>query len=117
MYRAKSAGKAHYVFYESAMDEAAHKRLKLTADLRRAAFRGEFMLEYQPAVDLATGRPAGLEALIRWQHPELGLIAPARLRAPGRGDRSGRPDRPLGAQRGLPAGGTGGWSGSRPTRP
>jgi diguanylate cyclase (GGDEF)-like protein/PAS domain S-box-containing protein len=76
MYRAKSAGKAHYVFYESAMDEAAHTRLKLTADLRRAAFRGEFTLEYQPAVDLVTGRPAGLEALIRWQHPELGLIAP-----------------------------------------
>ena len=76
MYRAKSAGKAHYVFYESAMDEAAHTRLKLTADLRRAAFRGEFVLEYQPAVDLVTGRPVGLEALIRWNHPELGLIAP-----------------------------------------
>jgi diguanylate cyclase (GGDEF)-like protein/PAS domain S-box-containing protein len=76
MYRTKSAGKAHYVFYESEMDDAAHTRLKLTADLRRAAFRGEFSLEYQPTVDLATGRPTGLEALIRWQHPELGLIAP-----------------------------------------
>ncbi len=76
MYRAKSAGKAHYVFYESEMDDAAHTRLKLTADLRRAAFRGEFALEYQPTVDLLTGRPTGLEALIRWRHPELGLIAP-----------------------------------------
>ena len=76
MYRTKSAGKAHYVFYESEMDDAAHTRLKLTADLRRAAFRGEFSLEYQPTVELATGRPTGLEALIRWQHPELGLIAP-----------------------------------------
>src|SRR5262249_44936017 len=72
MYRTKSAGKAHHVFYESEMDDAAHPRLKLTADLRRAAFRGEFALQYQPTVDLVTGRPVGLEALIRWQHPELG---------------------------------------------
>jgi diguanylate cyclase (GGDEF)-like protein/PAS domain S-box-containing protein len=76
MYRAKAAGKAHYAFYESAMDDAAHTRLKLTADLRRAAFRGEFRLEYQPAVDLQGGRLVGLEALIRWQHPELGTIQP-----------------------------------------
>jgi EAL domain-containing protein (putative c-di-GMP-specific phosphodiesterase class I) len=59
------------------MDAAAHTRLKLTADLRRAAFRGEFSLDYQPTVELATGKPTGLEALIRWKHPELGLIAPA----------------------------------------
>ena len=76
MYRAKSEGKAHYVFYERAMDDAAHMRLQLTADLRRAAFGGEFLLDYQPTVDLVTGRPAGLEALIRWTHPEIGRIEP-----------------------------------------
>ena len=76
MYGAKAAGKAHYVFYERAMDDATHTRLKLTGDLRRASFRGEFALDYQPTVDLVTGEPVGLEALIRWNHPELGLIAP-----------------------------------------
>jgi EAL domain-containing protein (putative c-di-GMP-specific phosphodiesterase class I) len=76
MYQAKAAGKAHYAFYEPAMDEAAHTRLQLTADLRRAAFRGEFVLEYQPTVDLVTGRPTGMEALIRWRHPERGVVTP-----------------------------------------
>src|SRR5262249_42919759 len=66
----------HYAFYEPAMDDAAHTRLQLTADLRRASFRGEFMLEYQPTVDLATGRPTGLEALIRWRHPQRGAVMP-----------------------------------------
>ncbi len=76
MYRAKAAGKAHYAFYEPAMDDAAHTRLQLTADLRRASFRGEFVLEYQPTVDLLTGRPTGLEALIRWRHPQRGVVMP-----------------------------------------
>jgi diguanylate cyclase (GGDEF)-like protein/PAS domain S-box-containing protein len=76
MYGAKAAGKAHYAFYEPAMDAAAHTRLQLTADLRRASFRGEFVLEYQPTVDLATGRPVGLEALIRWRHPQRGAVMP-----------------------------------------
>jgi diguanylate cyclase (GGDEF)-like protein/PAS domain S-box-containing protein len=76
MYGAKAGGKAHYAFYEPAMDDAAHTRLQLTADLRRASFRGEFMLEYQPTVDLLTGRPTGLEALIRWRHPQRGSVMP-----------------------------------------
>jgi len=76
MYRAKSAGKASHVFYEPAMDDATHSRLQLTSDLRRATFHGEFALVYQPEVDLSTGRPVGLEALLRWLHPELGVVAP-----------------------------------------
>jgi diguanylate cyclase (GGDEF)-like protein/PAS domain S-box-containing protein len=76
MYRAKSSGKASYVFYEPAMDDATHSRLQLTSDLRRATFHGEFSLAYQPEVDLRTGRPVGVEALLRWLHPELGIVAP-----------------------------------------
>ena len=76
MYRAKSSGKASYVFYEPAMDDATHSRLQLTSDLRRATFHGEFSLAYQPEVDLRTGRPVGVETLLRWLHPELGVVAP-----------------------------------------
>lgn len=67
------------LFYTPELNQAASERLKLENALRRALERDEFMLHYQPQMDLTTGAVIGLEALIRWQHPELGLIAPGRF--------------------------------------
>jgi diguanylate cyclase (GGDEF)-like protein/PAS domain S-box-containing protein len=77
MYHAKAAGKARYAIFDESMHEQAVMRLKLENDLHRAVDRGEFFLEYQPIVSLTTGLPVGLEALIRWNHPERGRIGPA----------------------------------------
>jgi diguanylate cyclase (GGDEF)-like protein len=76
MFRAKEQGNS-YQFYERGMGMAASKRLVLEADLRRGFERGEFIVCYQPQVDLNTERLVGMEALIRWQHPERGLILPS----------------------------------------
>ena len=76
MYRAKEKGKNNFQFYSPAMNAEAPKRLALETDLRRALERREYLLHYQPKVDLATGRVAGMEALLRWQHPKQGLISP-----------------------------------------
>jgi sensor c-di-GMP phosphodiesterase-like protein len=70
-----SAGRAIEVF-DTAMHARAMARLQLETDLRRAIERHEFRLHYQPIVSLATGLIAGFEALVRWQHPERGLIPP-----------------------------------------
>ena len=77
MYRAKSIGKAHHVVFDQAMHTSVANRLRLETDLRRAIERDEFWVAYQPIVELDTGRIAGFEALVRWQHPERGLISPA----------------------------------------
>ncbi len=77
MYRAKSAGRACYAMFDRAMHVDALERLQLETDLRRALDRGEFRLLYQPVVSLKTGRISGAEALIRWQHPERGVVQPA----------------------------------------
>jgi diguanylate cyclase (GGDEF)-like protein len=77
MYRAKAAGRARYEMFDRAMHTDALERLRLETDLRRAVELGEFVLHYQPVVSLRTGRVTGLEALIRWQHPERGLVHPA----------------------------------------
>jgi diguanylate cyclase (GGDEF)-like protein/PAS domain S-box-containing protein len=79
MYRAKETGRSNFQFYTSAMNEGALERLRIEGDLRTALERGEFLLHYQPQVDLSSGRIVGMEALIRWQHPELGLVAPGRF--------------------------------------
>lgn len=79
MYRAKDAGRGSYQFYTSAMDKRALERLRLESDLRGALERDEFVLYYQPQVELRSGQVVGMEALIRWQHPQLGLVAPARF--------------------------------------
>ncbi|MGR6034427.1 MAG: EAL domain-containing protein [Candidatus Nitrosoglobus sp.] len=76
MFRAKEQGN-DYQFYEKGMGMAAAKRLVLEADLRRGFERGEFIVCYQPQVDLNTEKLAGMEALIRWHHPERGLILPS----------------------------------------
>jgi len=79
MYHAKTTGKNSYSFYSSAMKGTSVGRLKLEADLRRAVEREEMVLYYQPQVNIETGDISGAEALIRWNHPELGLVPPARF--------------------------------------
>jgi diguanylate cyclase (GGDEF)-like protein len=76
MYRAKSEGPGRYVVFDPSMHQHAVTRLQLENDLWRAVERGELRLHYQPIVELATGRIAGFEALVRWQHPERGLVSP-----------------------------------------
>jgi diguanylate cyclase (GGDEF)-like protein/PAS domain S-box-containing protein len=75
MYHAKVAGRANYQFFTEQMNQAASRRLALESDLRRALSRGELRVHYQRIVD-KSGKPAGHEALLRWQHPERGLVAP-----------------------------------------
>jgi EAL domain-containing protein (putative c-di-GMP-specific phosphodiesterase class I) len=76
LYRAKEQGRHTYQFYSADLSHKASKRLNLETNLYRALERREFHLRYQPQVDIESGRVMGLEALLRWQHPELGLINP-----------------------------------------
>jgi diguanylate cyclase (GGDEF)-like protein len=76
MYGAKAAGKNTYAVFEPAMAESTHSRLRIDAELRHAIRRDELVLHYQPIVSLADGRLVGVEALVRWQHPRLGLLQP-----------------------------------------
>ncbi|MBS4095783.1 MAG: EAL domain-containing protein [Sulfuricella sp.] len=79
MYRAKEMGKNNYQFFKTEMNTRAFERLTLENSLRRALERNEFELHYQPQLDLRTGRVVGAEALIRWRHPDMGLISPDRF--------------------------------------
>ncbi|NEX60489.1 EAL domain-containing protein [Noviherbaspirillum galbum] len=79
MYRAKETGRNNFQFYTSSMNERAMERLRLEGDLRNAVERGEFVLHYQPQVSVDNNQVVGVEALIRWQHPTLGLVSPARF--------------------------------------
>lgn len=76
MYEAKNNGKDGYAVFDPGMDQRAWKRLQVETELRRAIEHEELLLHYQPVVDLATGVVVEVEALLRWQHPEHGLIAP-----------------------------------------
>ena len=76
MYRAKANGKARYQVFDSGMHARALKLLETENDLRRAIDRGEFELYYQPILNIATRQISSFEALIRWRHPERGLIPP-----------------------------------------
>jgi predicted signal transduction protein with EAL and GGDEF domain len=77
MYRAKASGGDRYAIFDATMHDRAVGRLQLETDLRRAIERTEFRLQYQPIVSLRDHRVIGFEALIRWQHPERGLLSPA----------------------------------------
>ena len=76
MYRAKANGKAQSVVYDRSLDDAVGERLSLLGELRRARVEEEFVLHYQPVVDLQTGAVVGAEALLRWAHPTRGIVAP-----------------------------------------
>jgi diguanylate cyclase (GGDEF)-like protein len=77
MYRAKENGKARYELFDHGMHARAVSRLQLESDLRQAIENKEFCVYYQPIVSLETGRLAGFEALVRWNHPRRGLVSPA----------------------------------------
>ncbi len=76
MYRAKAEGAGRFVLFDRAMHEQAVRRLTVESDLRRAVADGQLRAYFQPIVSLATGRLSGAEALVRWQHPERGLVPP-----------------------------------------
>lgn len=77
MYYAKETGRNRYHYYRQAMNASALKKLILENDLRRAIEGGELLLYYQPQIDIETGKIIGMEALIRWQHPQQGLVPPS----------------------------------------
>jgi len=79
LYHAKESGRGQWQEFSPAMTEAARERLTLESSLRRAIERDELILLYQPQVSLETGEVIGSEALVRWQHPELGLVSPSRF--------------------------------------
>lgn len=79
MYHAKENGRNNFKFFEQGMNARAVERQSIEASLRRALERQEFVLHYQPKINLHCGTMVGVEALIRWQHPEQGLLAPAQF--------------------------------------
>jgi diguanylate cyclase (GGDEF)-like protein len=79
MYRAKEIGRDNFQFYTPELNTKVHEKFLLQKELRNAILRSEFVIHYQPQVDLRTGRVFAVEALIRWQHPTLGMISPIRF--------------------------------------
>ena len=79
MYRAKAAGRSHYAVFESWMRTGHSDRSALERELREALKRNELRVHYQPEVDLSTGLITGAEALVRWEHPERGLLEPGQF--------------------------------------
>ncbi|MFW5824172.1 MAG: putative bifunctional diguanylate cyclase/phosphodiesterase [Marinobacter sp.] len=77
LYGVKASGRNNIAFFEPQMQVAVSQRLQLEAELRQALMEGEFRLHYQPQVDASTQRVTGAEALVRWQHPEIGMLGPA----------------------------------------
>jgi len=77
MYHAKAQGRANYQFFTAELQQATLARIAIENDLRASLDAGHFELHYQPQLDLRTGRISGVEALLRWRHPERGLVAPA----------------------------------------
>ncbi len=76
MYRAKWDGRNRYAMYESGMQDVVQERMELEMDLRDALDKEQFFLAYQPTLDLSDMRPTGVEALLRWRHPQRGVVQP-----------------------------------------
>ena len=76
MYRSKETGQDGYTFYSREMNQRALERLRIESGLRHGIEQNELLLHYQPKVDIATGHIVGVEALVRWQHPDLGMMPP-----------------------------------------
>ena len=79
MYQAKSRGGGRFQFYSSSMNTKLEQREEIEVGLRHALVRDEFILHYQPRIDVDSGKLIGLEALVRWQHPRFGLLPPSRF--------------------------------------
>ncbi len=79
MYHAKDEGKNTYAFYNHEMTKRAYERVTMESALRKALKNRELVLHYQPQIDMRNGKIVGFEALVRWQHPELGLVSPAKF--------------------------------------
>ena len=79
MYYAKAAGKNRYIAFQPPMQEMLQERMRLVADIPRAVANQEFFVEYQPIIDLGSRSLLGVEALVRWRHPELGILMPDRF--------------------------------------
>ncbi len=81
MYQAKKRGGGRFQYYSTSLNTKLAQREELELGLRHALVRDEFLLHYQPRIDVSSGRLIGLEALLRWQHPRFGLLSPARFLA------------------------------------
>ena len=119
MYQAKGLGPGRYVIYEDRDDGKAGHNLRTSNELHRAILGSQLVLHYQPLVNVDDLRVVGTEALVRWQHPERGLLPPGGVRRAGRGVRADGAARRLGPARGLPSGRPvdGGPGGGRCRRP
>ena len=101
MYSAKESGRNNFRFFTDDMNAQAVERLILENSLRLALDKGELFLVYQPQMDIATGRITGLEALLRWQHPDLGLVPPDKFIRIAENSGLDRANRRMGAQDSL----------------
>ncbi|WP_044586453.1 EAL domain-containing protein [Bradyrhizobium sp. LTSPM299] len=79
LYAAKSGGRGSFRFFEPELDQLLHARRNLEQDMRSALVNGEFELHYQPFIDVASGETCGFEALLRWNHPQRGMVPPAKF--------------------------------------
>ena len=77
LYRAKAEQRGTYRFFTEGMDTEVQARVSMSAELREALLANQFFLMYQPQVDISAGRIVGLEALVRWRHPTLGIVGPS----------------------------------------
>ncbi len=101
MYKAKEQGGNSYQVYSRSMNALALQRLTLENSLRRAIEREEFEVHFQPIVDARSAIPVAAEALVRWRHPDLGLLLPVGVHRPGRGERADRAAGRMGHAHGL----------------
>jgi diguanylate cyclase (GGDEF)-like protein len=102
LYRAKAEGRGTYHFFQPEMDAQMQERRRLELDLRKALAAEQFELHYQPLVDIPPGTVSGFEALLRWNHPERGMVPPDTFIPVAEEIRSDRAARRLGAQASLP---------------